>query len=235
MKIGASWLFSQDSRFQYVCSIWSNNLARSGNAIIIQTQERSEQKPAQQQPNDEIYDFIHNTISTCILATASGFPFSLCFSWSADVCVCTAQGQNEFHNQHFRAFIRTNDLCLWDYDNKFAFECVAAASSTLLKSLTYLLHIKRSRWFCANWCEPRACEHFRFCLVKITNLCVKYAYRHRCACIFFYFYIINACKDISPTYFCSLLSICQNKVAQRVQCLRIKTNKNVERWKLVPN
>lgn len=48
-------------------------------------------------------------------------------------------------------------------------------------------------------------------------LCAKCATRMH----FSPFHIMNTCsKDISPTYFSGLLSICQNKVAQRVQrCL----------------
>lgn len=86
--------------------------------------------------------------------------------WCVCVSVCGAR-QSEFHNQHFLAFIRTNDLCISDYDNNLRLNVWRRRP----KSLAHSLHIKRSRWFCANWCERRACEHFGFCLMEINFMC----------------------------------------------------------------
>lgn len=142
--------------------------------------------------NDEIYDFIHNTISNvylCLCATlrfhshctCNGYVSLLNRQSSPRQCVClsaaTAAAAQRKINSIISilslAFIRTNDLCIWNYDNnksRFGWvrcvpseavlwggSCNAGDSSSNFNDGScgdgddvsfILLHIQRSRRFC---------------------------------------------------------------------------------------
>lgn len=100
---------------------------------------------------------------------------------------------------------------------------VAAASTSRL----FVTHSAISRWFLCKFVRAAGVWTFRDLSLnnkkqQTINLCVKFvsvvARVHFPVCIIMY-----ACVDISPTYFSSLPSICQNKVAQRVQCAFVST------------
>lgn len=150
-----------------------------------------------------------------LVSAQATFSFSLCSQLSR-------RSVDKFHNQHSLVFVRTNDLCIWNYDNNSRLnlwrrrwwrrpnnccltfltengrQTVVVASKTWKKCLICVLHIERSRWFCANWCKPRACEHFIFCLIK-NHLWAKHR-RRRCACIFPFYIIRNTCSMRAWTF-----------------------------------